>query len=105
MKGNNVTKRTSETPTVEMEDIDVPASPLENLSRTSEENMTDNPVRRQRVKTKDSVIPRIILRIRLNNWIVEATCRVERKSYPEVEINVKTLHPRSVQIFQILFQI
>ena len=37
MRGNDVTKSTSETPTVEMEDTDVATSPLENLSRMSED--------------------------------------------------------------------
>ena len=86
MRGNDVTKSTSKTPTVEMENIDVPASPLDNLSRISEVNITDNRVRRQRAKTKDSVMPGI----RLNNSIVEATRRLERKSYDEVARNVKT---------------
>ena len=54
MRGNDVTKTISETPTVEMENIDVPASPLDSLGRISEENIADNCVRRQRAKTKDS---------------------------------------------------
>ena len=66
MRGNDVTKSTSETPTVEMENIDVPASPLNNLSRISEENITDNCVRRQRAKTKYSEMQGI----GLNNLIV-----------------------------------
>ena len=37
LRGNDVTKTTSETPT-EMENIDVPASLLDNLGRISEEN-------------------------------------------------------------------
>ena len=86
MRGNDVTKSTSKTPTVEMENVDVPASPLDNLSRISEVNITDNRVRRQRAKTKDSVMPGI----RLNNSIVEATRRLERKSYDEVARNIKT---------------
>ena len=52
MRGNDVTKSTSETPTVEMENIDVPASPLKNLSRISEENITDNCVRKTKGKNK-----------------------------------------------------
>ena len=52
LRGNGVTKTASETPTVEMENIDVPASLLDNLGRISEENITDNRVRRQREKTK-----------------------------------------------------
>ena len=69
-----------------MENIDVPASPLDNLGRISEEDITDNRVRRQRAKTKDTEMQEI----GLNNSIVEATCRVERKSYAEVARNVKT---------------
>ena len=86
LRGNGVTKTASETPTVEMENIDVPASLLDNLGRISEENITDNRVRRQRAKTKYSELQGI----GLNNLIVEATCRVERKSYAEVARNVKT---------------
>ena len=70
MRKNDVTKSTSEIPTVEMENIDVPASPLDNLSRISEENITDNRVTRPRAKTKDSQMQGI----GLNNLIVEATC-------------------------------
>ena len=47
MTENDVTKSTSETPTVEMENINVPASPRDNSSRISEANITDNRVRRQ----------------------------------------------------------
>ena len=47
MTENDVTKSTSETPTVEMENINVPASLLDNSSRISEANITDNRVRRQ----------------------------------------------------------
>ena len=50
MRGNDVTKTTSEAPTVEMESIDAPASPLDNLGKIYEENITDNRVRRQRTK-------------------------------------------------------
>ena len=46
----------------------------------------DNRVRRQRAKTKYSEMQGI----GLNNSIVEATCRVKRKSYAEVARNVKT---------------
>ena len=94
MRGNDVTKSTSETPTVEMENIDVPASPLNNLSRISEENITDNCVRRQRAKTKYSEMQGI----GLNNLIVEATCRVERKSYAKVARNVKTTPSPKVSV-------
>ena len=94
IRGNNVTKTTSETPTVEMENIDVPASPLDNLGRISEEDITDNRVRRQRAKTKDTEMQEI----GLNNSIVEATCRVERKSYAEVARNVKTVHSPKVSV-------
>ena len=59
MRGNDVTKSISETPTVEMENTDLPASPLHNLNMISEENITDNRVRKQRAKTKDSVMPGI----------------------------------------------
>ena len=94
IRGNNVTKTTSETPTVEMENIDVPASPLDNLGRISEEDITDNRVRRQRAKTKDTEMQEI----GLNNSIVEATCRVERKSYAEVARNVKTVPSPKVSV-------
>ena len=70
MRKNDVTKSTLEIPTAEMENIDVPASPLDNLSRISEENITDNRVTRPRAKTKDSEMQGI----GLNNSIVEATC-------------------------------
>ena len=50
MRGNDVTKTTSEAPTVEMESIDAPAPPLDNLGKIYEENITDNRVRRQRTK-------------------------------------------------------
>ena len=85
MRSNDVTKSRSETPTVEMENIDLPASPLHNLSGISDENITDNRARRQRAKTKDNVMPGI----GLNNSIVEATRRVGRKRYAEVARNVK----------------
>ena len=87
MRGNDVTKSTSKTPTVEMENIDVPASPQDNLSRISEVNITDNRVRRQRAKTKDSVMPGI----RLNNSIVEATRRLERKAMTKLQEMLKQL--------------
>ena len=61
MGGNCVTKSILETPTVEIENIDVPASPLHYLSVISEQNITDNRVRRQKAKTKDSVMRRIEL--------------------------------------------
>ena len=102
MRGNDVTKSTSETPAVEMENTDVPASLLDNLGKISEENITDNRVRRQRTKTKYSEMQGN----GLNNSIGEATCRVERKSYAEVAGNDKQLlRPKSAWIFQILFQI
>ena len=37
MRGNDVTKTTLETPTVEMENIDAPASLLDNLGKISKE--------------------------------------------------------------------
>ena len=59
----------------------------------SEENIADNHVRRQKAKTNDSVTPGI----GLNNLIIEATPRVERKSYTDVEEMLKQLlHPKSV---------
>ena len=65
--------------------ISVP--PLHNLSRISEENITDNRVRRQSAKAKDSVMPEI----ELNNSAVGATRRVEeKKSYAEVAKIAKT---------------
>ena len=64
-----------------MENIDVPASPL----HKSEETITDNRVRRERTKTKNSVMPGI----GLNNSIVEALRPVERKSYAEIARSVK----------------
>ena len=94
MGGNCVTKNISETPTVEIENIDVPASPLHYLSVISEQNITDNRVRRQTAKTKDSVMPRI----GLNNSLVEATRRVERKSHAEVERNIKTTPSTKVSV-------
>ena len=77
-----------------MESIDLPASPRDNLGRVSEENITDNRVRRQRAKTKDSEMQGI----RLNNSIVEATYRAERKSYAEVARNVKTTASPKVSV-------
>ena len=94
MRGNDVTKSTSETPTVEMENIDVPASLLDNFGRISEENITDNRVRRQRAKTKYSERQGV----RLNNSIVEGTCRVERKSYVVVARNDKTTPSPKVSV-------
>ena len=94
MRGNDVTKSTSETPTVEMESTDVPVSPLDNLSRISEENIIDNRVRRQGAKRKDGEMQVI----GLNNSIVEATCRVERKTYAEVARNVKTTSSPKVSV-------
>ena len=94
MRSNDFTKIRSETPTVDMENTDVPAPPLHNLSRMSEENITDNRVRRQRAKTKDSVMPGI----GLNNSTVEATRSVERKSYAEVARNVKTTPSPKVSV-------
>ena len=77
-----------------MENIDVPASLPDNLSRIFEENITDNQVRRQRTKTKYSEVQGI----GLNNSIVEATCRVERKSYAEVARNDKTTPSPKVSV-------
>ena len=94
MRGNDVTKSTSETPAVEMENTDVPASLLDNLGKISEENITDNRVRRQRTKTKYSEMQGI----GLNNLIGEATCRVERKSYAEVARNDKTTPSSKVSV-------
>ena len=94
MRSNDFTKIRSETPTVDMENTDVPAPPLHNLSRMSEENITDNCVRRQRAKTKDSVMPGI----GLNNSTVEATRSVERKSNAEVVRNVKTTPSPKVSV-------
>ena len=86
--------RRNETPAVEMENIDVPASLLDNLGKISEENITDNRVRRQRTKTKYSEMQGI----GLNNSIGEATCRVERKSYAEVARNDKTTPSPKVSV-------
>ena len=94
MRGNDVTKTTSETPTVEMENIDVPASLLDNFGRISEENITDNRVRRQRAKTKYSEMQGV----RLNNSIAEGTCRVERKSYVVVARNDKATPSPKVSV-------
>ena len=77
-----------------MENIDVPASLLDNLGKISEENITDNRVRRQRTKTKYSETQGI----GLNNSIGEATCRVERKSYAEVARNDKTTPSPKVSV-------
>ena len=94
MRGNDINKTTSETPTVEMENIDVAASLLDNLGKISEENITDNRVRRQIAKTKYSEMQGI----GLNNLIGEATCRVERKSYAEVARNDKTTPSPKVRL-------
>ena len=94
MRRNDVTKTTSETPTVEMENIDVAAPLLDNLGKISEENITDNRIRRQRTKTKYSEMQGI----GLNNLIGEATCRVERKSYAEVARNDKTTTSPKVSV-------
>ena len=93
MRGNPI-KTTSETRTVEMENIDVPASLLDNLGKISEENITGNRVGRQRTKTKYSEMQGIWL----NNSIGEATCRVERKSYAEVARNDKTTPSPKVSV-------
>ena len=77
-----------------MENINISASAVHNSSRISEENITDNCVRRRRVKTKDSVMPGI----GLNNWIVEATRLVERKSYAEAPRNVKTTPSPKIRV-------
>ena len=53
-----------------------------------------NHVRRQRAKTKYSEMQGI----GLNNSIVEATCRVKRKSYAEVARNVKTTPSPKVSV-------
>ena len=92
MRGNDITETTLETTTVEIRNTDVPASLLDNLGKISEENITDNRVRRQRTKTKYSEMQGI----GLNNSIGEATCRVERKSYAEVTRNDKTTPSQSV---------
>ena len=94
IRGNDVTKTTSETPTDEMEHIDVAASLLDNLGKISEENIIDNCVRRQRTKTKCSEMQGI----GLNYSIGEATCRVERKSYAEVTRNDKITHSPKVSV-------
>ena len=77
-----------------MENIDVPASLLDNLGKISEENITGNRVGRQRTKTKYSEMQGI----GLNNSIGEATCRVERKSYAEVARNDKTTPSPKVSV-------
>ena len=94
MRGNDAIKTTSETQTVEMENIDVPASFLDNLGKISEENITGNRVGRQRTKTKYSEMQGI----GLSNSIGEATCRVERKSYAEVARNDKTTPSPKVSV-------
>ena len=77
--------------------ISVP--PLHNLSRISEENITDNRVRRQSAKAKDSVMPEI----ELNNSAVGATRRVEeKKSYAEVAKIAKRANPITLLFFVIL---
>ena len=86
--------RGNETPAVEMENIDVPASLLDNLGKISEENITDNRVRRQRTKTKYSEMQVI----GLNNLIGEVTSRVERKNYVEVARNDKTTPSPKVSV-------
>ena len=93
MRGNAI-KTTSETRTVEMENIDVPASLLDNLGKITEENITDNRVRRQRTKTKYSEMQVI----GLNNSIGEVTSRVERKNYVEVARNDKTTPSPKVSV-------
>ena len=85
MRRNDFTKTTSETPTVEMENIDAPASLLDNLGKISEANNIDTRVRRQRIKANYSEMQGI----GLYNSIGEATSRVERKSYAKVARNDK----------------
>ena len=77
-----------------MENTDVPAPPLLNLNTISEENITDNRVRRKRSKTKDSVMPGT----GLNNSILEATRRAEVKGNAEVARNVKTTHSPKISV-------
>ena len=94
IRGNDVTKTTSETPIVEIKNIDVAASLQDNLGKISEENITDNCVRRQRTKTKHSEMQGI----GLNNSIGEAICRVKRKIYAEVARNDKTIPSSKVSV-------
>ena len=49
MRGNVVTKSRLETPAIEMEDIDVSAPPLHNLSRISEEHIAEDKLQKQRI--------------------------------------------------------
>ena len=78
MRGNDVTKTTSETPTVEMENIDAPASLLDNLGKISKENIIDNRVKRQRAKVKYSEMQGIGLNnsIVKNNLVVQMFTRM-----------------------------
>ena len=78
MRGNDVTKTTSETPTVEMENIDAPASLLDNLGEISKENIIDNRVKRQRAKVKYSEMQGIGLNnsIVKNNLVVQMFTRM-----------------------------
>ena len=84
MRRNDVIKSISETSTVEIENINVPGSPLHNWN-IFEKHITDNRVTRKSAKTKDSLMPET----GLNNSIVETTSRVKKKSYVNVARNVK----------------
>ena len=84
MGRNDVIKSIPETSTIEMETNSIA---IHNLNMISEKNITDNFVRRQRAKTKDSLMSGI----ELNKSITEATRRVERKIFEGVIRNVKAI--------------
>ena len=84
MRGNDVIKSIPETSTIEMENNSIA---IYNLNMISENNITDNFVRRQRAKTKDSLMSGI----ELNMSITEATRRVERKIFEGVIRNFKAI--------------
>ena len=84
MRGNDVIKSITETSTIEMENNSIA---IHNLNMISENNIADNFVRRQRAKTKDSLMSGI----ELNMSITEATRRVERKIFEGVIRNFKAI--------------
>lgn len=95
MRGNDVIKSIPETSTIEMENNSIA---IHNLNMISENNIADNFVRRQRAKTKDSLMSGI----ELNDSIVEATGRGERKSFEGVIINDETTLSSSIMFSDVI---
>ena len=95
MRRDSVIKSIQETPTAEMESNDVA---IHDLNMTSKKNITDNFVRRQTARAKDSLMSGI----ELNDSIVEATRRGERKSFEGVIINDETTLSSSIMFSDVI---